>query len=247
MRQKLLWLFFLSMSAARLQAQAPKIDTTAVSILDKMSAMIGDLSSCSVDIKTNYDIHSKELGLVKHSDEEALYLHGSNKLMVRSEGDRGSSAYFFNGQTLSYYSTDRNQYGQIQAPTGNVIDLIDTVNKLYGVEFPAADFFYPGFVDDIISESKSLVYLGLTKLNGRECFHIAGVGRDKTFQFWIANDAYCLPQKVVIVYTGRPMNPQFEATLGNWQINPTLPDALFEFSPPPKARKIKLAALAIKK
>jgi hypothetical protein len=49
-----------------------------------------------------------------------------------------------------------------------------------------------------------------------------------------------LPIKVVIVYTDKPMNPQYEAVLSGWQINPDLPDAMFAFMPPPGAKKIKL-------
>lgn len=224
-----------------------RIDSVAISILDKMSAVIGDLGSCSVTVKSNYDIHSRELGLVKHSDEEQLFLHGPNKLLVRSEGDKGTRDLIYNGQVLSYYSLDNNQYGQLEAPVSNVVEMIDTVNKLYGIEFPVADFFYPAFVDDIIADSKALMYLGLTTVDGKECFHIAGVGRDKTFQFWISNDAYYLPLKMVIVYTGKELNPQYEAVMSNWQVNPTLPDALFEFSAPPRAKKIRLAALTAKK
>src|ERR1700748_1848245 len=85
---------------ARLQAQTRRIDTVAVAILDRMSAVIGDLGSCSFTVKSNYDISNKELGLVKHSDEEELYLHGPNKLLLKSDGDRGSREYYFNGQTL---------------------------------------------------------------------------------------------------------------------------------------------------
>ena len=125
--------------------------------------------------------------------------------------------------------------------------MIDTVNKLYGIRIPRRRFlFTPAFVDDIIADSKTLMYLGLTTVDGKECFHIAGVGRDKTFQFWISNDAYYLPLKMVIVYTGKELNPQYEAVM-NWQVNPTLPDALFEFSAPPRAKKIRLAALTAKK
>src|ERR1700733_15125914 len=190
------FLFALCLGALSLcsQAQTHRIDTVAVSILDRMSAVIGELGSCSVTIKSNYDIISHQLGLVKHSDEEQLYLHGPNKLLLRSEGDKGSRDFFFNGKTLSYYSLDKNQYGQIEAPV-TLMEMIDTVNKLYGIDFPVADFFYPGFVDDILAESSNLVYLGLTKVNGKECFHIAGTAKDKTFQFWIANDAWYLPAK----------------------------------------------------
>ncbi len=255
MNKKLVYFFLCGLfCAAQLRAQTQKpepvstrrIDTVAVNILDRMSAMIGELGSCSFTVRSNYDISSKELGLIKHSDEEQLFLHGPNKLLLKSEGDRGSRALYFDGKTLSYYSMDRNQYGQIEAPV-SLLEMIDTVNKLYGIEFPAADFLYPTFVDDILADSKELVYLGLTKVDGKECFHIAGTAKDKTFQFWISDEAFGLPVKMVIVYTGKEMNPQYEAVLSNWQINPNLPDALFEFSAPHKAKKIKLVPQNAKK
>jgi hypothetical protein len=246
MHKRILSIFLISAVTFQLKAQAPRVDTVAVSILDRMSATIGDLGSCSVTIHANYDINSRNLGLVKHSDDQQLYLHGSDKLMLHSEGDHGSKDLFYDGKTLSYYSADRNQYGQVPAP-GSVMEMIDTVNKLYGIDFPIADFFYPTFVDDILGESLELHYLGITKINGKECFHIAGMARDKSFQFWIANDAFYLPMKMVIVYTGKEMNPQYEATLSDWQINPSLPEAIFSFTPPFKARKIKMVALSAKK
>jgi hypothetical protein len=248
MNKKLFFILFLGVTGAgTLQAQTRRIDTVAVAILDKMSAMIGDLSSCSFTVKSNYDITSKTLGLIKHSDEQEVFLHGPNKLLLKSDGDQGSRDFYFDGNTLSYYSQDKNQYGQLEAPV-SLVEMIDTVNKLYGIDFPAADFLYPTFVDDILSESKELVYLGLTKVDGKECYHIAGASNDKTFQFWISNDAYTLPIKMVIVYLDKAkMNPQYEAVLSNWQVNPELPDALFTFSVPHRATKIKLMPLSAKK
>lgn len=247
MTKKFLIILFSGVIAAgQLQAQTRRIDTVAVAILDKMSAMIGELSSCSVDIRSNYDISSKELGLIKHSDDQQLFIHGPNQLLLKSEGDQGSHDFYFDGKTLTYYSMDKNQYGQIDAPL-NVVEMIDTVNKLYGIEFPSADFFYPTFVDDILADSKTLVYLGLTKVDNKECYHIAGTTPDKTFQFWITDDAFTLPIKMVIVYTDKEMHPQYEATLSDWQINPSLPDALFSFTVPHRARKVKLMPLTVKK
>ncbi|HUB60101.1 MAG TPA: DUF2092 domain-containing protein [Puia sp.] len=233
-------------AAGQLRAQPRRIDTVAVAILDKMSAVIGELSSCSVNIRSNYDISTRELGLIKHSDEQQLFIHGPNQLLLKSEGDQGSRDFYFDGKTLTYYSMDRNQYGQISAPL-NVVDMIDTVNKMYGIEFPAADFFYPTFVDDILGDSKTLVYLGLTKVDNKECYHIAGTTPDKTFQFWIADDAFTLPVKMVIIYTNKVERPQYEAILSDWQVNPSLPDALFTFTAPHRARKVKLMPLSAKK
>jgi hypothetical protein len=243
MYKKFLFVLLVFSASTPLHAQSGRIDSVAVSILDHMSAVIGDLGSCSITVKSNYDVQSVHLGLVKHSNEEQVYMQGPNKMLIRSEGDKGSRSFVYNGNTLSYYSYDKNQFAEVEA-AGTLMEMIDTVNKLYGVDFPVADFFYPSFVDDIISDAINLVYLGTTNVDGKECFHIAGTAKDKTFQFWISNDPFYLPIKMVIVYTAKEMNPQYEAVLSNWQINPSLPGSLFDFTPPPKAKKIRLSPLS---
>jgi hypothetical protein len=246
MNKRIVFIMLVCIAAMQSNAQFTKIDTVAVSILDHMSAVIGDMGSCSVKVKSNYDVSSQAFGLVKHSDNQQVYLHGPDKLLVRSDGDKGTRDFYYNGKTLSYYSMDKNQFSQVHAPA-SIMEMIDSVHKTYGIEFPVADFFYPAFVDDIIAESKNLAYLGVTTVDGKECFHIAGAANDKTFQFWISNDAFYLPVKVVIVYTSKEMNPQYEAVLTDWQVNPTLPDAMFEFTSPPKAKKIKMVSVSVKK
>jgi hypothetical protein len=238
--------FICIVTSSGVTAQRTNIDTIAVAILDRMSAMIGSLSSCHYTVRSNYDIRSQHLGLVKHGDEEQIYMQGPNKLLIRSQGDRGERSIYYDGETLSYYSLENNQYATL-ALSAPIVEMIDTVNRLYGIEFPASDFFYPTFVDDLLSESKNLIYLGMTKVDGIDCFHIAGTAADKTYQFRISDDALSLPIKMVIVYTSRDMNPQYEAVLSDWQINPILPATLFEFMVPPKAKKIKLARGPIKK
>jgi hypothetical protein len=238
--------FLCIVATSGVTAQRTNIDTIAVAILDRMSAMIGSLSSCHYSVRSNYDIRSQHLGLVKHGDDEQIYMQGPNNLLIRSQGDRGERSLYYDGETLSYYSLENNQYATL-ALSAPIVDMIDTVNKLYGIEFPASDFFYPTFVDDLLSESKNLIYLGMTKVDGKDCFHIAGTAADKTYQFWISDDALTLPMKMVIVYTNRDMNPQYEAVLSDWQINPMLPATLFEFMVPPKAKKIKMARGPVKK
>ena len=230
------------MLVGQVNAQAGRIDTVAVSILDRMSVMMGELKSCSATVRSNYDVTSRELGLIKHSDEEHIYFGGPEKLLVRSEGDKGNRSIVYNGKTLSYYSLDKNYYSQTNAPA-NVMEMINKMNKDYGIVFPMADFFYPSFVDDILADATDLVLLSMTKVNGKDCYHIAGNGKDKTFQFWISDDMFYLPMKLVIVYKDKPMDPQYEAAYTDWQLNPDLPNSLFEFKIPPNARKIRLTPL----
>jgi len=233
-------------STFQVNAQSTKIDTAAVYILDRMSSIMGDLKSCSVTIMSNYDVYNQTLGLVKQSNEEHLFMSGPDRLLASLEGDKGSRYYIYNGKTFSYYSLTKNHYAQINAPSTSIA-MIDSMNKNYGIIFPAADFIYPTFVDDILGETNNLELLGMTKVSGKDCYHIAGMSKGKTFQFWISEAPYYLPIKFEIIYTDKPMNPQFEEDYTDWQINPNLPDRMFEFSVPPNSKKIKLTPLSSKK
>lgn len=233
-------LLFFGALTNRVNAQTGRIDSAAVYILDRMSLLIGDLNTCSFTVNTAYDIYSDELGLVKHTTEEKVYLTGPDKFMIAADGDKGHRAFWYDGKNLSYYSYDNNRYAQITAPP-TIIETIDSVSRTYGVEFPAADFFYPTFVDDLLESSTHLVYLGMTSINGKPCFHIAGRSALMSFQFWISNDEFLLPLMMAIVYTGEPGTPQFQACYSDWKLNEEIPPSLFQFTPPPGAEKIKLA------
>jgi len=93
----------------------------------------------------------------------------------------------------------------------------------------------------LLSEQGNLVFLGKTIVDGRECFHIAGSDKTKSFQFWIGSDDLFLPVKLVIIYTTDKDKPQYEAIYKDWTINTDYPDSMFEFTTPPKATKVKLA------
>lgn len=214
-------------------------DSAAVMILDRMSNMFGSIESISFKMNIEFDKLSDKAGLIKHSENASVYMRGPDKMLMQVTGDNGKKDYIYNGKTFTYYSVLGNQYATIDAPATN-IETIDFIHNDYGLDFPASDFFYPNFVNDLLANSKNLLYLGITSVNDKECFHIAGSTTDNsmTYQFWIAEDAYFFPVKMAIVYTDKPGNPQYEGTMYDWEVNPALPDAMFEFNVPPGSKKI---------
>jgi hypothetical protein len=221
-------------------AQRPPIDTVAVMLLDRVSVIIGQLGSCSYTLHTSQDVVIEyDLGIIKQLDVHEVHMLGPDKMLINSRGDKGHRGYWYNGKKLAYYSYDENNYVIIGAPP-NIIATIDTVHKTYGIDFPAADFFYPTFTDDLIDNSDLIRYLGTAKANGKDCFRIIAKNEEMSIQIWIADDAFLLPVKMVIVYHGKNNAKQYEATFSNWQINPDLPAAMFEFNPPHSARKISI-------
>lgn len=227
-------------------ADATQADSVALIILDRMSAVIGELASCSYTLHTSRDLQDNTfflpeegLGLIKHFTKDEVYMVGPDKLLVNANGDRGHRGIWYNGEQLVYYSYDEHNYALLDAPA-TILETIYAINAAYGVEFPAADFFNPYFTDDLLAQSDKVLYLGISEINDKECFHIVAAGKTMSVQLWISNDALTLPQKIVIVHLDQENSPQYEATFTDWQLNPNLTDAIFNFLPPPGASELKL-------
>ncbi len=219
-------------------AQELRIDTVAVMIIDRMASVIGDLTSCSFTLNTSMDVNDPDFGQIKQTWTDEVYLGGPDKMYIKTQGDKGHRGFWYNGWQAITYSFDENNFATIIAPD-NLIDMIDTINKNYGIEFPAADFFYPTFTDDILANFDTVVFLGKKKVFGQECFHILSSNPVVSVQMWFSADAFTLPQKFVILYK-KEGNRQYEAAFSNWKLNPAIPASVFEFTPPPAAREVSI-------
>lgn len=238
---KKIFLVFILIIPTRLFAQQSIYDTTAILLLDKMGSVIGDIQSCSFTLNTSNDVIDIELGLIKHFTLSKVYLVGPDKMLVDSRGEKGHRGLWYNGEQLFLYSYSENNYAVIDAPP-TIISTIDTVNKTYGIDFPAADFLYPTFTLDLIDNNDEIILVGKSTINDRECFHIVAKNNYMSTQIWISDDALFLPMKMVIVDYNENPNAQYDATFSDWQINSEYPNAMFDFTPPPNANKVKLLA-----
>ena len=106
------------------------------------------------------------------------------------------------------------------------------------IDFPAADFFYPTLTDDIINNYDQVLSMDDEIIDNVDCALIEASNDIETVHIWIEKSTY-LPYKMIIT-KNEGVNNFYEAVFSNWKINPTLPDILFEFSPPANATRIKL-------
>jgi hypothetical protein len=237
--KKIVFLLLLVMAGTLVQSQEYRKDTAAVMAFDRMSNLIGDLESCSFQLMVSYDVIDIELGLVKYFNNHKVYMEGPDKMVVQSKGKKGHHGFWYSGTNLTYYSYTENNFAVIEVPD-NIIATIDTVNKRYGVDFPAADFFYPTFTDDMIENFDDLIYAGIVETEGKSCHHIIAKNPSMGVQFWLSTDEWPLPSKFVIVYYDQDPNMQYQGTFFDWKLNPDFPSSMFEFIPPPDANELRM-------
>jgi hypothetical protein len=224
-KMKILFLIVVSfLLASCTSADKNQYDTRAVELLDLMSETIGDLSACSY---TLHDVTVTADGTELYNQSD-VYMRGPDKMYIHRFGSKGERSTWYNGSTLAYYSFDKNTYATIDAPD-NIIKTIEHVHDEYGYDFPAADFFYPDFTDDVLAAFDHLLFLGDVTLNGQESTSVVASNDKTTVQIWVDKNSH-LPLKLLI--DAKDSTTEFyQATFSNFRTNPDLPDLMFEFKP----------------
>ncbi len=219
-------------------AGAAQADSVSVYILKRMAANIQGAQAVSFDVATFYDVAVDGMGYVKHGDRSTVRISAPNKFLVERSGDKGEQLAVYDGSKLQVYNMASNTYSKT-AMKGSVVQVMHLAAADYGMEFPAGDFFYPAFVNDALSASTALSYIGMTEIEGQRCFHIVAVGSDMIWQLWVSADALTLPVRMVITYTEVDGNPQYQADYRNWNFSQTS-NAIFNFTPVPGAKEVKM-------
>lgn len=224
-RKPILYVILSFLFCVSCTTQKKEYDTRAIESLDAMSEAIGNLTSCSytVDIVNN---KSESVQFVKQHD---VYMRGPNKMYIHSNGFDEMLGYWFNGETLSCFSYTKNEHSSIKAP-GTIIDVIDFSHEKFGIDFPASDFFYPELTDDLISQYNSILYVGEVEFDGLTCISILADNDKETLQIWIHKKSN-LPRGMLIESKINKAQ-SYEAIFSNLKVDPSLPDALFEFTAP---------------
>ena len=213
-------------------------DSTAIFILDKMADVIGDLQSVTFQVDNSTDKFDTNNNIVKHYSTSVISYSGANKFSAKVNGTDGTKGFWYDGSYLSFYNFDENNYVTLEAPE-STLEMIDEMHLNYNFLFPAADFFYPNFTDDMMEQFETIKFLGKRIIDNEECYHIMATNKDLNVQLWISNKTYLLPKHFVIIYKNKS-NLQYETTFTNWSLNPNIPDAVFDFLPPPKAKLISI-------
>ena len=212
-------------------------DDAAVESLDKISKVIGQLNSCSYTLNTFVKELEEGGEYIEYSNTHDVYMRGPNKMHIYTIGSKGEKSYWSDGSSLAYYSYDRNIYDTVSAPE-TIIPAIDFLHNKYGIDFPASNFFYPDFTDDILNNFNNVFYLGEVVIDDIECVAIEASNNENILSIWLHKDS-ALPYKMILE-KNKENAGFYVATFTNWRINPALPDLLFEFEPPAGATRVKI-------
>jgi hypothetical protein len=170
------------------------------------------------------------------------YVRRPDRLRVNAEGDLVDKQFFFNGKTITLYDKDHNVYGVMEVPP-DIESALEKANKEFGVRVALTDLASPKLWETLNKRLKRSIYVGLSKVRGVPCHHLALDGDTAHVQVWIEAGDKPIPRKVVMIDEKAPGSPEWMAYLYDWNFSPQLQDSVFVFTPPEGAQKIKFMPL----
>ncbi len=84
-------------------------------------------------------------------------------------------------------------------------------------------------------------YIGLHRVDGRPCHHLASRQPSCDWQIWIEDGATPWPRKMVITYKNQPSMPRFAVRFVEWDASHAMNEELFTFVAPADATKVEMA------
>ena len=161
-----------------------------------------------------------------------------DKLRIDGEGDLESKLLIFDGKTLTLYDKAKNHYASIEV-AGDIDAALDKAYKDYGLKVGLADLGSTQLCNHAGKGLINALYVGLNKVQGVPCHHLAFDRKDIHYQIWIEAGDKPVVRKIVITQKMLPGSPQWTAYLSDWNLAPSLADDLFTFTPPAGAQKIE--------
>ena len=216
----------------------PSIDPQADNILRQMSAYVGGFQQFTLHVENNVDTLLPCNQKLQLSRAVEMFVKRPNRFRANIDGDKVSQELYYDGTSITLYTKDVNVYASLDAPP-TIDAAMDYAIESYGLVAPMVDLIYKDVYEILIEGVRSGSYVGLSKVFGVECHHLAFRGAETDWQIWIENSKTPLPRKIVITSPWLAGAPQFTAFLNNWDASTQIKESLFTFKAPETAERIE--------
>lgn len=206
-------------------------------ILQDMTEFLKSLGQFSFRADVTDDQVYSEGKKLQYSLDLEVAVRRPNKIRVNGQGDLENQEVFYDGLTLTLYNHDQNLYAIVPMPP-TIDEALTKAHQEFGLQVALADLVCTNAYKLMIKNVTHTLYVGLHRVRGVLCHHLAFDQDDIQWQIWIEAGDKPLPRKILINQKKLLGEPQWTAFLTDWNLSPKLPDNMFTFVPPTGSRQI---------
>jgi hypothetical protein len=220
---------------------AEGIDPEVDQVLKSMSDFLAANKSFSVKADIDFEVVTRHGQKLQLSSFAALTVERPVGMYIERSGIFADVQMYFDGKTLTAYGKRNNAYAQL-AVDGSNDDAILAYEFETGIPAPGADLLFSNPYAMLSGGIESASYIGTTRIDGIECYHLAFREENVDWQIWVQTGKTPLPMKYVITSTWDAFAPQYQIRFHDWNLQPKVARHQFDFKAPKDATKLELAA-----
>jgi hypothetical protein len=190
------------------------IDAQASDELKRMTDYLASLPRFSFDAEIAYDDYLVETQKVQLGKTARVEVQRPSRARAVIEGDVENKRYWYDGQQVVIFDVDRNQYSKAPAP--DTIDAALAMLSDRGIVLPLAELVGSGSYDWLMNGVQSASYVGLHRVGGAACHHLAFEQDTLDWQIWVDASETPVPRRMLVSYKNEPAYPQYQATFTRW-------------------------------
>jgi len=224
------------------KAKAPDIEPKAGEVLQQMCDYLKNLQQFSVQAEITEDVLLTSGQRIQYGRNVEASVRRPDRFRAESVGDTDNRQLVYDGKTITLMDRSKKFYTTIAAPP-EIDAALEHGIQAFNLRAPLADLIYTKAYEYLTAGVLSGFYVGLSKVQGVPCHHLAFKQKDIDWQIWIENSPTPVPRKFLITdKTAHGL--QFTALFTKWNTAPQLEDGLFTFVAPEKAEKIDILSAA---
>ncbi len=217
------------------------IEPRADALVRQMSDRLARATSFALEAEEVHDEVPEQSPRQQLTNLRRVALRRPDRLVGDASGDGINRSFWYDGTTFAALDKEQNVWASGAVPA-TVDAALDWVFEQTGTVIPLADFLHADIYARLMSDVQRGVYLGIHEAAGVPCHHLSFEQATIDWQLWIGAGPEPLPRKLVITYKTEDEVPQYTVTIRKWNLNATLPDVLFRFTPPEGATRVDIPA-----
>ncbi|SEP41315.1 hypothetical protein SAMN02990966_05878 [Rhodospirillales bacterium URHD0017] len=210
----------------------------AKALLMRMADYLAKAQSFSVTMDASFDVVQPSGQKIEFDETRKLTLSRPDKLRIDDvEADGDEHQLRFDGQDLVLFSPKEKVLGKLTRP-GSVDEIIYYIVSEMQTRLPLSLLLVTSIAEELQKRVSEISLVEHATVDGKPTDHLAARTEDLDFQVWIATGDVPVPLRVVITYKKDAGQPQFRATLSEWNFNPKIDPASFTFVPPAGTERV---------
>lgn len=230
--------FLLGTFAPAISEELPDIDPQAREVLQKMSNFLSAQKEFTFHSESTVDELLLSGQMIQYARGADVAVKRPGSMSAEVNGDRRTMKFFFHDSEVVLHDISQKFFARLDVPP-SLEEAIPFTMKNFSLEAPFAQFIYPGSYDYLTQDVVEGRYLGIHRVLGIQCHHLAFREGDIDWQVWVDAGDKPLPRKFISTEKRVTGAPQFTALLTHWNLDPSLNDEVFEFEKPDDVVQIK--------